>query len=280
MMHLAGHLKLITMLITANTKIAAILKHNPAALEAIVSLSPKFEKLRNPILRKLMAGRASVSMASKIGGCSIRDFFKKLQPLGFDADDSVPVIAEEKKQAPDLISSLKPEEIVVLDVRPVIATGKDPLNIILEKFKALQPNQVLKLLNSFEPTPLMLLLQKQGFDSWANEIDDNLVETWFYRKSAVAETIASPATGSSMNWDEILAKYNNKLQTIDVRALEMPLPMMTILEALDTLPAGTALYVYHKRIPVFLLPELAQRKFEYRIKEISAGEVHLLIFNT
>jgi uncharacterized protein (DUF2249 family) len=192
----------------------------------------------------------------------------------------VPVLAEEKKQAPGLINSLKPEDIVVLDVRPVIATGKDPLNIILEKFKALQPGQVLKLLNSFEPTPLMLLLQKQGFDSWANEIDDNLVVTWFYRKPAVVETIASPATNSSKNWDEILARYNNKLQTIDVRGLEMPLPMMAILEALDNLAAGAALYVYHKRIPVFLLPELAHRKFDYRIKELSNGEVHLLIFNT
>lgn len=139
------------MLITSNTKIAAILKHNSAALEAIVSLSPKFEKLRNPILRKLMAGRASISMASKIGGCSINEFFTKLQPLGFDADVTVPVIAEEKKQAPDLIRSLTPEDIVILDVRPVIASGKDPLNIILEKFKSLQPGQVLKLLNSFEP---------------------------------------------------------------------------------------------------------------------------------
>ncbi|HEY8895603.1 MAG TPA: DUF2249 domain-containing protein [Niastella sp.] len=267
------------MIITANTKIAAILKHNPAALETIISLSPKFEKLRNPILRRLMAGRASVSMASKIGGCSIRDFLKKLQPLGFDADDTVPVIVEEKKQAPDFISALKPEEVVVLDVRPVIATGKDPLNIILQKFKALQPNQVLKLLNSFEPTPLMLLLQKQGFNSWANEIDENLTETWFYRKSAFVETIPLPVSGTSKNWDEILAKYANKLQTIDVRGLEMPLPMTAILEALDTLAAGTALYVYHKRIPVFLLPELAQRKFDYRIKEIITGEVHLLIFN-
>lgn len=268
------------MLITANTKIAAILKHNPAALEAIISLSPKFEKLRNPILRKLMAGRASVSMASKIGGCSINDLFNKLQPLGFDADATVPVVAEEKKQAPDTITSLRPDEIVTLDVRPVIASGKDPLNIILVKFKSLQPGQVLKLLNSFEPTPLMLLLQKQGFNSWANEVNDNLVETWFYRKSAPNETVVSPATGSSMNWDEVLATYNNRLVTIDVRGLEMPLPMMTILEALDGLVAGTALYVYHKRIPVFLLPELAQRKFEYRIKEVREGEVHLLIFNT
>lgn len=268
------------MLITANTKIAAILKHNPAALEAIISLSPKFEKLRNPILRKLMAGRASVSMASKIGGCCINDLFLKLQPLGFDADATVLVIAEEKRQAPDFIRSLTPDEIVILDVRPVIASGKDPLNIILERFKNLQPAQVLKLLNSFEPTPLMLLLQKQGFNSWANEVDDNLVETWFYRKPAISESVAALATSSSQHWDEVLAKYNNRLQTIDVRGLEMPLPMMTILEALDGLVAGTALYVYHKRIPVFLLPELAQRNFEYRIKEVREGEVHLLIFNT
>ena len=58
----------------------------------------------------------------------------------------------------------------------------------------------------------------------------------------------------------------------------LPLPMLTILDELEKLPNGNALYVYHKRIPVFLLPELQERKFEYRIKEISDGEVHLLIF--
>lgn len=72
--------------INANTKIAAILKQHPDALEAIISISPKFNKLRNPLLRKLMASRASISMASKIGGCSVNDFFEKLQPLGFVID--------------------------------------------------------------------------------------------------------------------------------------------------------------------------------------------------
>ena len=56
--------------------------------------------------------------------------------------------------------------------------------------------------------------------------------------------------------------------------------MLTILEALEKLPSDHALYVYHKRIPVFLLPELAEKKFDYRIKEISDGEVHLLIFKS
>jgi len=83
---------------------------------------------------------------------------------------------------------------------------------------------------------------------------------------------------ATKGWEETLQKFRDKMQTIDVRHLEMPLPMLTILEALENLPENKALFVYHKRIPVFLLPELAERKFDYRIKEISDGEVHLLIF--
>jgi len=60
----------------------------------------------------------------------------------------------------------------------------------------------------------------------------------------------------------------------------MPGPMMTILESLNDLPAGYALFVNHKRIPVFLLPELKERNFDYRIKTISEGEVNLLIFKS
>ena len=63
--------------INAHTKISTLLKDNPKALEAIISLSPKFNKLRNPILRKLMASRTSLAMASKIGGVPIEDFLNK-----------------------------------------------------------------------------------------------------------------------------------------------------------------------------------------------------------
>src|SRR5690606_31254055 len=82
------------MLINERTKIAALLKHHPDALEAIVRLSPDFKKLRNPILRRLMAGRTSIAMASKIGGCKPEDFFQVLAPLGFEMDNA-PVVPEE-----------------------------------------------------------------------------------------------------------------------------------------------------------------------------------------
>ena len=43
--------------INANTKINAVLKEHPQALEAIISISPKFNKLSIPLLRKLVASR-------------------------------------------------------------------------------------------------------------------------------------------------------------------------------------------------------------------------------
>ncbi|WP_440134189.1 DUF2249 domain-containing protein [Chitinophaga sancti] len=260
------------MIIHQNTKIGAILKHHPASLDAIVSISPKFEKLRNPILRKLMAARATIAMASKIGGCQVTDFYTKLAPLGFEIDPAIPANAGEERELPAFIQSLDEEQVVVLDVRPVIAAGEDPLSLILQTIKTIQAGQVLKIVNTFEPTPLMILLKKQGFEAYADHIEEDLVETWFYKNADINIKVQAG------NWEEALKRFENKLQTIDVRALQMPLPMHTILESLDTLPEDKALFVYHKRIPVFLLPELAQRGFEYRAKELASDEVHLLIF--
>jgi uncharacterized protein (DUF2249 family) len=266
------------MMINANTKIAAILKQNAASLDAIIAVSPKFEKLRNPILRRVMAGRTSLAMAAKVGGCAVEDFFIRLRPLGFETDRVTPVAEDEKKPLPAFIVSLEKDQLIVLDVRPVMAAGKDPLSIIVQKVKTIQPGQVLKIINTFEPTPLMALLGKQGFISYADVIEEDWVETYFYKTDTVETPVSQMPANSSEGWDLILKRFENHIRSIDVRHLEMPGPMMTILESLETLSADTALYVYHKRIPVFLLPELAERKFGYRIKEISDGEVHLLIF--
>src|ERR1035437_10371159 len=171
------------MIINANTKIAAILKQHPGALEAIISISPKFEKLRNPILRKLMAGRASISMASKISGCSLNDFFTKLKPLGFEIDSVTQPIQEEKNKIPDFITSIKKEQVIDMDVRAVLASGTDPLNIILDKIKTIQTGQILKIINTFEPIPLVKLLEKKGFITYTDTINESLVETYFYKKT-------------------------------------------------------------------------------------------------
>lgn len=266
------------MTINADTRIAALLKHNPEALEAIVSLSPDFKKLRNPVLRKLMAGRTSIAMAAKIGGCKPEDFFQKLQPLGFEAGKAVQEKQTVKTEFPSFLAEVKPEQIVSLDVRSMLSAGKDPLQLILQTIKELKEGEVLKIINSFEPTPLIGMLKKQGFNSFADHKNEQLVETWFYRTQPAQKTVLEMEVDSGLDWEHAMKRFEGKLQTIDVRDMEMPGPMMAILEALKVLPEGNALYVYHKRIPIFLLTELKERQFAYRIKEISDNQVLLLIF--
>lgn len=269
------------MLININTKIGALIKHNPDALEAIISVNPKFEKLRNPLLRKLIASRTTILQASKIGNCQPEDFFKKLKPLGFEIVQALSDANPSSVELPPYLKNIDPAMIISFDVRPILNSNADPLKDIQQKIKSLLPGQVLKIINTFEPTPLISLLKRQGIESFADKISDDLVETYFYKEKPepTANTPMETVTNSS-DWDGILKKYDDKVQNVDVRHLEMPQPMLTILAELGKLPIGYALLVHHKRIPVFLLPELNDRGFDYRIKEESDNDVYLLIFKS
>lgn len=266
--------------IDANSKISTILKAHPEALEVIVGISPKFNKLRNPLLRKLVASRATVAMACGLGGCTVEFFLKQLEPLGFKVNFTTEELSLERDiELPDFMKQTSAENFIELDVRSEIESGNDPLKLILGKTKQLKLKQVMKLVNSFEPIPLIQLLSKQGYETYTEIINENLVNTYFYKRADVDVQESAPLK-KEVDWDEILDHYENKIKIIDVRELEMPLPMLTILESLDKLPKDYCLFVYHKRIPVFLLPELKTKKCDYRIREISENEVHILIFHT
>ena len=267
------------MQINSQTKIADLIKFHKDALEAIITLSPDFNKLRNPILRKLIAGRTSISMASKIGGCKPEDFFEILKPLGFVSDNSVQ--QEEvvlRKSLKDFVKDIESAHIIPLDVREILAVGNDPLKLIQKHIRELKEGQILKIINTFEPTPLIRLLEKQGFESYVDMVENNLIETYFYRNKPAESLQQDTPAGVNNDWNLLLKQFENRMIEIDVRHLEMPGPMMTILEELEKLDPDKALYVHHRRIPIFLLSELKDRNFEYRINEINESEVFLLIF--
>ncbi|MCC6187221.1 MAG: DUF2249 domain-containing protein [Chitinophagaceae bacterium] len=266
------------MSINADTKIATLLKANPDALEAIISISSKFTKLRNPLLRRIMASRTTIAMASKIGACTAEDFFEKLQPLGFIINKEYTKLdTAAEQEIPSWMQQIDAANVTELDVRGMLESGEDPFRLITKTIQPMAAGCILKLINTFEPVPLILLLGKQGFEAYNHSISKDLVHTYFYKKEITKNAEMTANTNPSA-WDEQLKYFENKLQTIDVRHLPMPQPMLTILAALDNLPTQQALYVIHKRIPVFLLPELADRNMTYRVKEVAEGEVYLLIF--
>lgn len=266
------------MVINSKTKISVLLKHHPDALDAIVRISPTFEKLRNPFLRKIMAGRTSIEAASKIAKCSIEDFFEKLEPLGFEIDRNKNSTINVQGVVPDFVLNLTEKNSVTLDVRPILTAGDDPLSTIMSHIKELEINHVLKIINTFEPTPLIKLLEKKGIVSYTNQVNENISETYLLKKVSFSESNTVSTSKKSTDWDTLIERYTTKMHIIDVRNLEMPQPMIKILESLEKIKDDEALFVYHKRIPVYLIPELLEKKLSYRTNEISNEEVHLLIF--
>lgn len=266
------------MTIDANSKIGLIIKSNPEALEAIISINSKFIKLRNPILRKVIASRTSILTASKIAGCSVDDFFNKLRPLGFTINNNILLEENSEEIIPEFFKNLREKNIIELNVIPIIETGKDPLTVILSKVKEVQKGDVLKIINSFVPIPLIELLKKKGFESYVEEINENMCFTYFHKLDSSLKQSDFEINNKPNDWDEILNKFFNKIKYIDVRNLEMPKPMFTILEELNTISDDVLLFVHHKKVPVFLLPELDEKNFDYRFKEVAENHVDMLIF--
>lgn len=265
------------MKISSSTKIASIVSANPLALEAIVSISKSFEKLRNPYLYRLMAKRASIQMATKIAGCKLSDFYEKLKPLGFEMEME-PIEENENLE----LNSSFPEDanlkIIKLDVRSMLNNGEDPLHAILAKVNVLNNSQILELTNSFLPIPLISLLEKQGFVYQVVTNEDEIAVVRFYRKTESSSMLKEEVDYDSEDWDDIYARFQHTWKIIDVREMQMPMPMITILEAIDDLTHIDALFIRHHKVPLFLLPELVERNIEYRIHRLSDKEVNLILF--
>lgn len=56
-----------------------------------------------------------------------------------------------------------------LDVRPYHERGEEPFAAIMEAFAALAPGQALLLVNSFDPVPLVRVMDRRGFDAERSE---------------------------------------------------------------------------------------------------------------
>jgi uncharacterized protein (DUF2249 family) len=273
--------------IKADTRISDLIKENSASIDAIASLSKPLEKLKNPILRKIMASRVTIAEAAKMGGCTVDDFAKALQPLGFEFIDSKIDYQNLIERRPLWLTELLPKHIESFDVIDLLAAGKDPLKQIIQRFKLVKPGHALCIINTFIPTPLVRLLEKDKVKTYTERIGDKKFHTYFYKATFPnTDSLSGAKTSQSekvyiddeLRFNELYSQFDGKLKEIDVRHLEMPMPMQTILQELPLLAEGQALYVNHKRVPIYLLEELADQDFQVHVRNIAENNVKLLIF--
>ncbi|PJB77191.1 MAG: hypothetical protein CO090_09245 [Acidobacteria bacterium CG_4_9_14_3_um_filter_49_7] len=147
--------------ITPDTKVGALLDDFPELEPVLMELSPKFEKLKNPVLRRTVAKVATLRQVAKVGGVPLPRLINELRrAAGMDQMEVEESVTGETSPPP----WFAPETVYeTLDIRPFIDSGEQPISIAMEKLAALKPGKILKVIAPFEPVPLLDLAKQKGF---------------------------------------------------------------------------------------------------------------------
>jgi uncharacterized protein (DUF2249 family) len=278
-------------MITKDWKVSRVLEQYPGCVDVFIDASPHFSKLKNPMLRKVLAPRVTVQQAAAIGGVALDTLLRNLNAAigelyeAASAHNDKSVEAEEaegERVNTAVIETTAPGGEVVLDVRPIISSGSDPLKVILKTVKELKEGEALHLVNSFEPIPLYSVLGQRGFEHFTRRGNGDW-HVYFYRKQAVTGSSqitdsGLPITGKTFSTANIpQGDQEDRIVELDVRGLAPPEPMMRILETLTELDEKAVLLVHHHREPMMLYEKLEQRGYSAVTERIREDYFKVLI---
>ena len=167
--------------ITPRTKVHELLEAYPELEEVLIGITPVFNKLKNPVLRRTIARVTTLQQAALVGQVPVHEMVNTLrQKVGQDSLEGLEASAGGQTARP---SWLKDEKIVKrLDARPVIEQGGHPLGEVLNGVGDLQTGEIYELITPFLPAPLIERVAAQGFDCWSDKRSDDHFINYFLKK--------------------------------------------------------------------------------------------------
>ena len=287
------------MVIRKSDRVSTVLRADESLIEVFVALSPAFERLRNPAMRKVMSRLVTVEQAARMAGIDGDELVSRLNEGGSGADpvhrrddvaESAGGTVPETSGVPPGLRAIRAEAIVEVDVREDLRNGKEPFSRIMSARRDVPSGGALRVRAIFEPVPLYAVMEKQGLAHHTEQLGPEDWSVWFYpageEESAVpgsepgapAASEASPANRTpAAAGNAADADGGDGVVVLDVRGLEPPEPMVRTLAALEELPPGGTLVQLNVRIPQFLLPQLEERGFAFEIREQSPELVRVFI---
>ncbi|PQJ35902.1 hypothetical protein BSZ35_15990 [Salinibacter sp. 10B] len=86
---------------------------------------------------------------------------------------------------PDVLEPVTEEDLVDLDVRPILRNGDEPFGKIMSVLQGMREGQVLRLHAPFKPAPLFGVLGAKGWSHWIEYGEEGNWVIWFYRDGGV-----------------------------------------------------------------------------------------------
>lgn len=161
--------------ISPKTRIGELLDTFPDLEPILMAMSPAFEKLKNPVLRKTVAKVATLQQVAVIGGVNIEEMVSRLRKAAGQSD------LESDFKNPEYLSDDPPdwfdESKIVdrLDATPLINSGGSPMNEILRLTNRLKPGEIFELLTPFLPAPIIDILKGKNYSIYCIKNEKNVI---------------------------------------------------------------------------------------------------------
>lgn len=281
------------LIISGDTVLADAIRQDPAITDRLMAFHAAFATLADPAVRQQQARLIRFDDAARVAGVPVEHLIAVAQgeaagsaapsacrcaaPDGSDGTDGAAL-----PEAPPVVdgdwfarAEARPDT-QNLDLRPLLAAGTDPFATVMARTTEVPPGTFLVLDAPFDPAPLRRVLARKGFPSQGRQIGPGHWRICCRRNDPDADADAPdpflpPPRRPRATWREADGLH------LDVRGLEPPEPMVLILRIVESSEVDT-LIVHHDREPMFLYPELAERRWDCRRVPGIEGEVRLKLF--
>jgi hypothetical protein len=162
-------------IISPKTKVGELLDAYPELEPVLMSMSPAFEKLKNPFLRKTVAKVATLQQVAVVGGVNIDEMVRQLRKEAGQGD------MEPQSENHEYLAAEAPEwfdsSLITgrFDATPVINSGGSPMQEILHQAGHLMPGEILELQTPFTPAPIIDMLRNKKFRTYTIVNNDKVL---------------------------------------------------------------------------------------------------------
>ena len=253
------------MVILGKTKIKEMLDTYPNLRNVLVDVSPKAKKLNNKLVYNTVAKWATINDVSKFLDISVCELLHRLnKEIGTEEQlyqqfpecisEQVESLPEKK---PEWVDSAK--KIFIMDVR-----DRDDFFLpdVVRQVKQLEPEEVLTVINSFDPIPLKNMLAEMGYEFYTKEVTSEEFHVAIHALQSPEERVK--------HWKS----YKESFEVVDVRGWKED-PFSAILKKAQDVPVGDGFRLIQYFEPVPLINMLLPLGFESVTEKVSGIEHHV-----
>ena len=158
--------------ISPRTKVGELLDAYPHLEPVLMAMSPAFQKLKNPLLRKTVAKVATLQQVCVVGGVNIDEMIRILRKESGqnDGESGYENRIYQSAETPQWFDDSRITGR--FDATPAINSGESPMKEILHQASLLKPGEIFELQTPFTPAPIIDMLNEKKYKT--HTIVDNI----------------------------------------------------------------------------------------------------------